>query len=128
MLIPGGSYFYVNHDRNRFVKTLAGSALLITVMVFLSNAVQIQNIRGYSLPQGICLGSLLLVILVPLFLSGQKAVHLHNNMLESTAHYNVRRAAVQGSKDVKLGKIQKMHDDGLISEQEYQKRRKDLSQ
>ena len=125
MLLPGGGHFYVNNDRNRFIKTLAGSFLLITAMVFLSNAV--QNIRGYSLPQGLCLGSLLLVILVPLFLSGQKAAHLHNIMLEGTAHYNVHRARVQGDDNARLEKIQKLRDEGLISEHEYQKKKRDLS-
>jgi len=48
ILIPGAGHFYVNNDRNTFVKTLTGSVLLITAMIFLSNA--IQNIRGYSLP------------------------------------------------------------------------------
>lgn len=125
MLIPGAGHFYLNNDRNRFVKTLTGSVLLITAMVFLSNA--IQNIRGYSLPQGLCLGSLLLAILVPLVLSGQKSAHLHNNMVENTAQYNARRATLQGRDDGKLGKIQKMRDEGLISEQEYQRKKKDLS-
>jgi hypothetical protein len=92
----------VNNDCNRFVEILAGSVLLITAMAFLSDA--IQNTRGYSLPQGLWPGSLLLVIFVPLFLCGQKAAHLHNNMIESTARYNVRRAAVAGSDDVKLGR------------------------
>jgi len=110
MVIQGAGHFYVNNDRNTFVKTLASGVLLITAMIFLSNA--IQNIRGYSLPQGFCLGGLLLVILVPLFLSGQKAAHLHNNMVENTAQYNARRATVQGSDNGKFGKIQKMRDEG----------------
>lgn len=125
MLIPGAGYLYVDNDRNRFIKTLAGGLLLITAMVFLSSA--IQNVRGYSLPQGLCTGSLLLIVLVPLFLTGQKTAHLHNNMIDNTAHYNVRRTTAQGSDDAKLGKIQKMRDEGLISEQEYQKKKKDLS-
>lgn len=125
MLVPGTGHLYVENDRNRFVKTFIGGVLLITVMVFLSNA--IQDIRGYSLPQGLCLGSFLLILFVPLFLSGQKAAHLHNNLIESTAHYDIRRATVQGSDDVRLGKIQKMRDEGLISEQEFQKKKNDLS-
>lgn len=125
MLIPGAGYLYVDNDRNRFIKTLAGGVLLITAMVFLSNAV--QNIRGYSLPQGLCTGSLLLIVFIPLFLAGQKTAHLHNNMMENNAQYNVHRTASQGSDDAKLGKIQRMRDEGLISEQEYQKKKDDLS-
>lgn len=42
-------------------------------------------------------------------------------MINGAAHYDVRRARVQGDNDTRLEKIQKMRDDGLISEQEYQK-------
>ena len=125
MLIPGAGYLYVENDRNRFVKTFIGGVLLITIAVFLSNA--IQNIRGYPLPQGLCAGGLLLIILVPLFLAGQRIAHLHNNMINDTEHFNVRRARVQGDDDARLKKIQTMRDEGLISEQEYQKKKRDLS-
>lgn len=124
-LLPGAGYLYVENDRNRFIKTFIGGVLLITVMVFLSNA--IQNIRGYPLPQGLCMGSLLLVILVPLFLIGQKTARLHNNMINDAAHYNVRRTREQGGDDTRLERIQKMRDEGLISEQEYQNKKRDLS-
>lgn len=125
MLIPGAGYLYVEDDRGRFIKTFAGGVLLIVVMVGLGSA--IQNIRGYSLPQGLCTGALLLIVFVPLFLIGQKTAHLHNNMINDTAQYDTRRTASQGSDDEKLGKIQKMRDDGLISEQEYQKKKNNLS-
>ena len=126
MLIPGAGYLYVDNDRNRFIKTLVGGGLLITVMIALSNA--IQHIRGYSLPQGLCTGSLLLIVLVPLFLIGQKTAHLRNNMIDDTAQYNTRRTTSLGSDDARLAKVQKMRDEGLISEQEYQKKKKGLSQ
>jgi hypothetical protein len=48
-------------------------------------------------------------------------------MINDAAHYDVRRARVQGDDDAKLEKIQKMRDEGLISEQEYQKKKKNLS-
>lgn len=125
MLVPGTGYLYVENDRSRFVKTFIGGVLLITVMAFLGTA--IQNIRGYPLPQGLCLGGLLLVILVPLFLAGRKTAYLHNNMINDAEHYNVRRASTTGNNDARLEKIQKMRDEGLISEQEYQQRKRDLS-
>lgn len=125
MLIPGSGYLYVEGDRGRFIKIFIGGALLIAAMVGLS--VAIQHVRGYSLPQGLCTGALLLVVWVPLFLAGQKAAHLHNSMMDDTAQYNTRRTASQGSDDAKLGKIQKMRGEGLISEQEYQKKKDDLS-
>lgn len=125
MLIPGSGYLYVEGDRGRFIKIFIGGALLIAVLAGLSIA--IQNVRGYPLPQGLCSGALLLVVWVPLFLAGQKTARLHNSMMDDTAQYNTRRAALQGSNDAKLGKIQKMRDEGLISEQEFQKKKDDLS-
>jgi len=125
MLIPGAGYLYVDNDRNRFIKTFIGGILLIAVMVTLSNA--IQNIRGYSLPQGICTGSLLLIVLVPLFLIGQKSANMHNNMIDSTAQYNTHRAPSKDNGEAGSGKLQKMRDEGLISEQEYQKKKNNIS-
>lgn len=84
----------MENNRSRFFKTSIGGVLLITVMVFFGNA--IQNIRGYLLPQGLYMGSLLLVILVPLFLTGQKTAYLHNYMINDAVHYNVRRVRVLG--------------------------------
>jgi hypothetical protein len=125
MFIPGAGYLYVDNDRRRFITTLAGGILVIAVAVVLSNA--IQNVRGYSLPQGLCTGVLLLLVFVPLFLTGQKIANQRNNMIDSTAHYNVLRTPSQGSDDARLGRIQKMRDEGLISEQEYDKKKKGLS-
>lgn len=125
MFVPGSGYLYVDNDRNRFIKTFIGAGLLITAVIFLGNA--IQNIRGYPLSQGPCTGILLLIIFVPLFLTGQKIAHQHNDMIENTSHYNEHRAASQGSDDAKLEKIQKMRDEGLISDQEYQKKKRDMS-
>jgi len=125
MLIPGAGYLYVDNDRNKFIKTFIGGVLLIAVMVTLSNA--IQNIHGYSLPQGICIGSLLLIVLVPLFLTGQKSANMRNNMIDSTAQYNTHRASSQDNGEAGLSKLQKMRDEGLISEQEYQKKKNNIS-
>jgi len=125
MLLPGAGYLYVDNDRNRFIRIFIGGTLLIVVLVVLGNA--IQNIRGYSIPNGICIGILLLIVFVPLFLTGQKTAHMHNHMLDNTAHYDEHRPRSQGDNDAGLAKNQKMRDEGLISEQEYQKRKNDLS-
>jgi hypothetical protein len=122
MFLPGSGYLYVKNDRNRFIKTFIGGGLLIAVLIVLGNA--IQNIRNYSLPQGLCTGILLLIVLVPLFLSGQKMAHLHNNMIDDATYYDNRRAASSGTDDAKLAKLQKMRDEGLISETEFQKKKK----
>jgi hypothetical protein len=125
MLVPGSGYLYVDNDRARFLKTFIGGILLIAVMLALGNA--IQNIRGYSLPQGLCIGILLLLVFVPLFVMGQKTAHVHNTGLDEATHYNAQRQTTQGTDDAQLGKIQKMRDEGLISEQEYQTKKGRLS-
>jgi len=125
MLVPGSGYLYVENDRNRFIKTLVGGVALIVVMVTLGNA--IQNTRGFSLPQGLCTGILLLILFVPLFLIGQKTANSHNKMLDNTAHYDLHRPASQGSNEAKLDKLQKMRDEGLVSEKVYQKKKDEIS-
>lgn len=123
--VPGAGYLFVDDDRWRFIKTFIGGVLLITVVFVLGNA--IQNVRGYPLPQGFCPGILLMLVFVPLFLAGRKTANLHNNMIDNTAHYNVLRTTPQGSNEARLGKLREMRDEGLISEQEYDKKKKDLS-
>lgn len=125
MVIPGSCYLYVENDRSRFIKTFIGAIALIAVMGMLGNA--IQDIRGFSLPQGLCTASLLMVIFVPLFLIGQKTAHMHNSMIDQNAHYNTQRTTSKGSDDAKLAKIQNMRNEGLISEQELQKKTDDMS-
>jgi hypothetical protein len=125
MLFPGSAYLYVDNDRARFFKTLIAGIALIAAMLTLGNA--IQNIRGYSFPQGVCTGILLLIVFVPLFVMGQKTAHLHNNGMEKSARYNAQRQKAQGTEDVQLNKFQQMRDEGLISDQEYQVRKNRLS-
>jgi len=122
MLIPGSVYLYVDNDRGRFTKTLIGAIAAIVVMVLLGNA--IQHSKGYSLPQGLCMGILLLIVLVPLFLSGQKTANRHNLVTGNANLYNARQ---QGSDDAQLAKNQSLRDKGMISEQEYDSRKSGIS-
>lgn len=122
MLIPGSGYLYVDNDRGRFIKTIIGGIAAITVMVLLGNA--IQNSKGYALPQGLCMGILLLIVLVPLFLSGQKTANHHNMVIDNATVFNARQ---QGSDDAQLAKNQSLRDKGMISEQEYDSRKTGLS-
>jgi len=91
-------------------------------MVLLGNA--IQHSKGYSLPQGLCMGILLLIVLVPLFLSGQKTANRHNLVTGNANLYNARQ---QGSDDAQLAKNQSLRDKGMISEQEYDSRKSGIS-
>lgn len=122
MLIPGSGYLYVDNDRGRFIKTLIGGIAAIAVIVLLGNA--IQHSKGYALPQGLCPGILLLIVLVPLFLSGQKTANQHNMVIDNATVYNARQ---QGSDDAQLAKNQSLRDKGMISEQEYDSRKTGIS-
>ena len=93
MFVPGSVYWFVEKDHNRFIKTLLGGIVVLFAVLQLGNA--IQRIRNYSLPQGVCTGILILLVLVPLFLIGQKTAHLHNQRLENTARYNLHRSPLQ---------------------------------
>lgn len=97
MLVPGSVYWFVEKDLNRFIKTLLGGIVVLFAVFQLGNA--IQDIRNYSLPQGACTGILIMLVLAPLFLTGQKTASMHNQRVESTALYNLRRhpAGSEGS-------------------------------
>ena len=125
MLLPGSAYLYVDNDRSRFIKTLIFGIALIAVMFTLGNA--IQNVRDYSLPQGLCPGILLLMVFVPLFMIGQKTANLHNSELNDASRYNSQRQTSQETGDIQRSKLEKMRDEGLISDQEYQRKKDKLS-
>ena len=94
MFVPGSVYWYVDQDLSRFIKTLLGGVVLLFAMVQLGNA--IQGIRNYSLPQGVCMGILILLVLAPLFLVGQRTASQHNQRIESTALYTLHRHPAHG--------------------------------
>jgi len=118
MLVPGSGYWYVDRDRGRFLKTFIIAIAAITVIVVLSTL--LQNTTGYPLPQGLCMGILLLIVLVPLFRNGQKAAIHHNFVLDSASLYTARQ---HGNSDAQLAKNQSLRDKGFISEQEYDSRK-----
>ena len=122
MLVPGSGYLYVSNDRGRFIKTLIIGVAAIAVMVLIGNA--IQQTQGFPLPQGLCMGILLLIVLVPLFLNGQKAANQHNFVQDNATLYNARQ---EGSDEAQLARNQTMRDKGLISKQEYDSRKDEIS-
>src|ERR1041384_6681118 len=70
MLVPGLGYWHVDGDRGRFVKTMIVGIAAIAALVVAGTI--LQKTTGFPLPQGLCAGMLLLIVLVPLFLNGQK--------------------------------------------------------
>ena len=122
MLVPGSAYWYVDKDRGRFIKTLIiGGAAIAAVIVL---GTMLQNTTGFPLPQGLCMGILLLIVLVPLFLSGQRAANHHNFTIDSAALYTARQ---RGSNEAQLTRNRDLRDKGYISEQEYESRKDSIT-
>jgi hypothetical protein len=122
MLVPGSGHLYVDNDLGGFIKTLIGGIIAIVVMVLLGNA--LQHSPNYPLPLGLCPGILLLIVLVPLFLNGQKTANRHNMVMDSATQYNARQ---RGSDESQIARNQELRDKRMISEQEYEHRRDDIS-
>jgi len=114
MLVPGSGYWYVDQDRERFIKTLIVGIVAIAALIVLGNI--LQNTTGFPLPQGLCIGILLLMVLVPLFRNGQTAAIHHNFVLDNAVLYTARQ---RGNNQAQLARNQNLRDKGLISEQEY---------
>jgi uncharacterized membrane protein len=118
MLVPGSGYWYVDQDRDRFLKTLIIGIAAIAAMIVVGTI--FQNTRGFPLPEGLCTGILLLFVLVPLFLKGQRAATQHNFVLDNASMYTARQ---HGNDAAQLAKNQNLRDKGYISEQEYDSRK-----
>ncbi len=118
MLVPGSGYWYVNRDRGHFIKTLIIGMAAIAVLVVIGNI--FQNTTGFPLPQGVCIGILLLFVLVPLFRNGQSAAVNHNFVLDNAVLYNTKQ---RGNVEAQLARNQELREKGYISEQEYDSRK-----
>ena len=122
MLVPGSAYWYVDKDRGRFIKTLViGVAAIVSVIVI---GTTLQNTTGFPLPQGVCMGILLLIVLLPLFLSGQRAANHHNFVMDSASLFTARQ---RGTNEAQLSKNQDLRDKGYISEQEFESRKDSIT-
>jgi len=122
MLVPGSAYWYVDQDRERFIKTLIMGIAAIAALVVVGTI--IQNTTGFPLPQGACIGILLLFVLVPLFQKGQKAAIQHNFVLDSANLYTSRQ---KGNDKAQFARNQDLRDKGYISEQEYESRKDNIA-
>ena len=122
MLVPGSGYWYASRDRGRFIKTLIIGTAAIAAMIAVGTI--LQKTTGFPLPQGLCVGLLLLLVLVPLFLNGQKAAIHHNFVIGNAGQYTARQ---QGTDEAQLIRNQHLRDKGLISEQEYDSRKDSIA-
>jgi hypothetical protein len=118
MLVPGSGYWYVSQDRGRFIKTLIIGIAALAAMIVIGSL--FQRISRFPVPQSVCTGMLLLLVLVPLFRSGQKAATYHNFRLDNAAMYTSKQS---GSNASQLARNQHMRDKGFISKQEYDSRK-----
>lgn len=122
MLVPGSGYWYVDQDRERFIKTLIIGIAAIAAIIVVGTI--FQNTTGFPLPQGLCIGILLLLVLVPLFRNGQRAAFHHNFVVDNAAMYTTRQ---HGTGEAQLARNQHLRDKGLISEQEYDSRKDSIT-
>ena len=122
MLVPGSGYWYVNRDRERFIKTLIVGIAAMAALIVVGNV--FQNTTGFPLPQGVCIGLLLLIVLVPLFRNGQRAAFHHNFVLDNATMYTTRQ---RGTGEAQLARNQNLRDKGYISEQEYDSRKDSIT-
>ncbi|MGE5374440.1 MAG: SHOCT domain-containing protein [Bacteroidota bacterium] len=122
MLVPGSAYWYVDRDRGRFIKTLILGVAAYAVVIAIGTL--LQNTTGFPLPQGICMGILLLFVIVPLFQMGQRAANHHNFVLDNASMYTARQ---HGSNQAQIARNQDLRDKGYISEQEYESRKDNIN-
>lgn len=121
MLVPGSTHIYIRKEWRKFVLTFVSVELVLAIVIWLG--ISIQSARYFNLPQGLCPGILALFVLVPLFIAGQRAATEHNKILEDEVLYHSHQPVIQEDDNDQLKRIQKMRDEGLISEQQYIARR-----
>jgi len=120
ILVPGSVNIYINKEWRKFILTFAGVVILLAIVILVG--VSFQGSRSLGLPQGVCPGALALIVLVPLFLNGLNVAKEHNKILEDKALYQSRKPVSQDDDNEQLKRVQKMRDEGLISEQQYNTR------
>jgi hypothetical protein len=121
MLVPGSIHIYVGKKWLKFLLTFIGMGVVLAIAVWLGSS--LQSSRSFGLPQGVCPGALALIVLVPLFLNGLNAAKEYNKILDDEVLYHSREPVSKDEDNEQLEKIQKMRDEGLISEQQYNSRK-----
>ena len=125
VLIPGSGQLYVKNNWLRFGLFFVVYSLVIFVAALLGN--NIQNIPEYTLPQGVCTGTLLLGVFAFLFYSGMKMASDRNSDTDSAAHYDSMRTQVSKDDPVaRLAKLQRQRDEGLISSEQQEVKRAEI--
>ena len=117
VLIPGASQLYINKDWGRFIRAFVVNILVLAAAITLGSL--FQQSRSYKLPPGLCMGVLIMAYIAVLFGGGYQTARLRNNETNAANFYNSKRRVSHESEEVQHADIQKMRDEGLISEQEF---------
>ena len=126
MLLPGSSHLYVDNDWVKFLQYFIGGGLAIAIAVVMGN--NIQALQIYTLPQGICTGSLLVIIYAALFYFGMNAASARNSQTDSAAYYKSRRTASTDDRVVRMEKLLKKRNEGLISKEQYDSEKTEIEE
>jgi hypothetical protein len=125
VLIPGSGQLYVKNNWLRFGLFFVLYSVVIFIAALLGN--NIQNIPEYTLPQGVCTGTLLLGVFAFLFYSGMKMASDRNSDTDSAAHYDSMRTQVSRDDPVaRLAKLQRQRDEGLISSEQQEVKKAEI--
>lgn len=125
MVIPGSVHIYVGNDRRKFILSFIGGTLMIFLAFMAGN--NIQSMRVYTLPQGVCLGILILLVFGYLFNNGMKKASRLNSEIDSAAHYQSLRTDTSSDDPViELADLQRQRDEGLISIERYEAKKAEI--
>ena len=125
MIIPGSVHFLIKRKWSKFILTFIGMELLLAIAIWAG--ISMQSARSFSFPQGLCPSVFALLVLGPLFIAGQKSAAEHNKLQGDEVLYQTRTAKSQDTDDDQIRKIQKMRDEGLISEQQFENKKSKVS-
>ena len=125
VLIPGSSHLFVSKDWGKFILFfIVYSSMIFASVLF---GINIQNLRAYTLPQGLCTGILLVGVLVFLFYMGMKEASGRNREIDSATYYHSKRTNTSKEDPItKLANLQKQRDEGLISSEEQEVKKAEI--
>ena len=125
MLIPGSSHLFVNKDWGKFILYFILYSFALVFAVLVGNT--IQDIREYTLPQGLCTGTLFVGVLAFLFYTGMRISTARNREIDSAAYYHSKRTDTsKGDRVAKLANLQRQRDEGWISSEEQETKKTEI--
>jgi hypothetical protein len=126
VLIPGSSHLYVANNWPRFILFFIVNSIIIIVTLSLGN--NLQTASRSNLPQGLCTGVLLLIVLGVMFYTGMKMALSRNAETDSAAHYQSLRHQKPSNDDpvARLARLQRQRDEGLISTEQQDAKKAEI--